>query len=107
MRITIQMTQESDLVWRASALELPEVEAWGKVRSGRRQKVQALALRRLAERPGKAMTSVPFWRISLSICPTSNPWPNAERCRSKQDQRGQSQKDKKTRSIGQGGEKNA
>ena len=106
MRITIRMTQESDLVWRASALELPEVEARGEVRSGRRKRCR---LWPCAAWPNawKATTSCPFWRISLSICPTSNPWPNAERCRSKQDQRGQSQKDKKTRSIGQGGEKNA
>ena len=99
MRITIQMTQESDLVWRASALELPEVEARGE--SPQRAACAAWP------NAWKATTSCPFWRISLSICPTSNPWPNAERCRSKQDQRGQSQKDKKTRSIGQGGEKNA
>ena len=50
MRITIQMTQESDLVWRASALESPEVEARGESPQRAAQKVQALALRRLAER---------------------------------------------------------
>ena len=50
MRITIQMTQESDLVWRASALELPEVEARGESPQRAAQKVQALSLRRLAER---------------------------------------------------------
>lgn len=50
MRITIQMTQESDLVWRASALELPEVEAWGESpQQGRRKRWRLLAAP-LAER---------------------------------------------------------
>lgn len=50
MRITVQMTQEGDHIWQASALELPGVVTRGENPQRAAQKIQALVLHHLAER---------------------------------------------------------
>lgn len=50
MRITIQMTQQGEGRWQALALELPDVTAVGGTPQQAAQKVQAAALRHIAER---------------------------------------------------------
>jgi predicted RNase H-like HicB family nuclease len=64
----VEVEQEDDGRWLAEVLELPGVLAYGQSQDAAVSKVQALALRVIAERPGLITTS-----SSISFEPRAKP----------------------------------
>jgi predicted RNase H-like HicB family nuclease len=66
MRFTVEIEQEDDGRWIAEVLELPGALAYGQTPAEAKAKVQALALRIIADRLDHAETGPDFLSISFA-----------------------------------------